>query len=147
MLLCAYHNSSSLFLRAQPLSLVNIPSDLTGLNVLVSAQAWSSVVSLSSKLCRNTVPVVNNKLSLVYQYRFEGLFRMKMYEDLLHEVTDILSEEESNLRNLTLSDSHAALVAAHNITFSLRLFIVEVKLMTGRSQEVDTFTFISYSQY
>lgn len=61
---------------------------------------------------------------------------MKMYEDLLHEVTDILSEEETNLRNLTLSDPSAALGAAHNITFSLRLFIVEVKLMTGRSQEV-----------
>ena len=74
---------------------------------------------------------------------------MKMYDDLLHEVNDILSEEETKLRNSLQLNANASVGAIHNITFSLRLFIVEVKLMTGRSQEVDTFTFTftSYSQY
>lgn len=115
--------------------------------MLVNAQAWNKVVTLSSKLCRNESPVVDNKINLCYQYRFEGLFRMKMYDDLLHETSGILSEEESKLRKLLHSqvstestmvstDCTAELRAAYNITFSMRIFIVEVKLMTGRSQEV-----------
>ena len=61
---------------------------------------------------------------------------MKMYDDLLHEVTAILSEEETKLRNLLQLNASASVGAMYNITFSLRLLIVEVKLMTGRSQEV-----------
>ena len=61
---------------------------------------------------------------------------MKMYDDLLHEVTAILSEEETKLRNLLQLNASASVGGMHNITFSLRLLIVEVKLMTGRSQEV-----------
>mmetsp|Transcript_32080 Transcript_32080/g.46239 ORF Transcript_32080/g.46239 Transcript_32080/m.46239 type:complete len:558 (-) Transcript_32080:59-1732(-) len=124
--------------RIQPIPLAAVPFDVAGLSILVSASAWSSVVSFTAKLCRNETPILeNNKLNIVFQYRFEGLFRMKLYDDLLHEVGEILTDEELKLQShiTTSVNKPSDLNNKHCLSFSLRLYIVEVKLMTGRSQE------------
>lgn len=109
---------------------------MVGLNALVTANVWSRVVPLTAKLCRNATAVRNDKLDLLFQYRFEALFRMKMYDDLLHEASNILTEEETRLQHNSSDDKIPIEWKQHNLSFSLRLLIVEVKLMTGRSQEV-----------
>ena len=112
---------------------------MAGLSILVSASAWNSVVTFTANLCRNEAPILENKkLSIVFQYRFEGLFRMKLYDDLLHEVGEILADEETKLQSqiTTTMKKPSNLKHMHCFSFSLRLYIVEVKLMTGRSPEV-----------
>jgi hypothetical protein len=72
-------------------------------------------------LFENENSVLNNK---VWQLRFEGLFRMKMYDELATEANNLLAIEEGKQIEVN-----------PNILVSMKLLISEVKVMTGRNQE------------
>jgi hypothetical protein len=73
-------------------------------------------------LFENEDSVLNRK---VWQLRFEGLFRMKMYDELATEANNLLLNEESK-EQIEINP---------NIVVSMKLLILEVKVMTGRNQE------------
>eukprot|EP01038_Epipyxis_sp_PR26KG_P016847 gene16847-23079_t len=108
--------------RKKPLNISEIGNDLNSLVILANNSAWKYVVQLSAKLLSND-QIEDIQYFQIIRFRFEGLFKLKMYDDLSQEVTDVLNKEESKI------DSNVSLIT------SLRLLITEVKVMTGRSQE------------
>lgn len=65
----------------------------------------------------------------IYSLRFEGLFRMKLYDELTTEINLLLTHQPS----FDQIDNIQILQLEHYL--SLRLLLSEVKVMTGHSQE------------
>lgn len=111
-----------MLIRRKPGLIKDVSPDHAGLVALAEVHAWQGVVNLSSKLLfDNDIKDCNDK---VWHLRFEGLFRMKMYDELSVEAGNLLSREESKSSG-----------ANHNMIASMKLLLYEVKVMTGRHQE------------
>jgi len=89
--------------------------------------------------------------------RFEGLFRMKLFDELSAEIQSILTSNETNTIDPSdlLSTTSASSISLlqppttattietsllsnyinYNLTISLRLLLINIKLITGRTQE------------
>lgn len=88
------------------------------------------MVRLSAKLLFEEETVPEQLLSRITALRFEGLYRMKQYDELATEATGILVEEE---KRMATEGEHAKF--NYNITVSMRLLLNDIKLVTGRSEE------------
>lgn len=120
-----------------PLLVQDIPSNLSGLYTLKEICAWQAAADLSGKLLFEEESTMEGDLSKISCIRFEALFRMKKYDDLIVEVGNILNAEEKRMeaeRSALGGDAHAA-QPNYNLTISMRLLLYEMKMMTGRSQE------------
>jgi hypothetical protein len=112
-----------------PLDPSTVPATLDGLQVLARSHAWRHVVELSSRVAdsRAVCPV-----SLGTKLRLEGLFRLKMFDDLSFEATNLLSAERNRI--LRDVDSEETTRSSNNIN-TMRLLISEVKTMTGNGED------------
>lgn len=89
---------------------------------------WRSVVDISSKLVKDSdyLDSESKILSPTLQLRFEGLFRMKFFDDLSSEISRVLSAESQSK------------VADNSMSFkvvSLYVLLCEIKSLTGRGAE------------
>jgi len=101
---------------------------MAGLKTFAQASAWRYVVDLSEELLSastTTSPVGQDGLSFVVRMRLEGLFRMKMFDELILEATKILQLERQSL------EKNGGL----DVTTALQLLLVEVLSLTGRGDE------------
>ena len=106
-----------------------VPADLNGLQTLARSSAWKHVVDLASKLNDSSNEAT---ISLPTKLRLEGLFRLKMFDDLAFETVNILSAERMKL--LRHNDGVEALRNSNNI-YAMQLLLSEVKAMTGNSDD------------
>lgn len=104
--------------------------DFAGLVLFAQSCSWQSVVKLSAKLLFEEESVPEQLLSKITALRFEGLYRMKQYDELTTEATGILTEEEKRIH---LEGGNANF--NYNIIVAMRLLLNDIKLMTGRSEE------------
>ena len=112
--------------RTVPLNPESVPCSLAGLKVFAQASAWKYVVEMSGKLLAQSESPTTFGLSFVLRTRFEGLFRMKMFDELTHEATKIL-EQEAAKSNKNM-----------DVVLALRLLIAEILSLTGRGEEALT---------
>jgi len=111
---------------------------LAGLKTFAQASAWKYVVELSDKLLSAPggamLPSGQDGLSYVMRIRLEGLFRMKMFDELNHEVSKILESEAERLVQAQGKETDKSL----DLTTALRLLLVEILSLTGRGDEALT---------
>jgi hypothetical protein len=98
--------------------------------LLAKASCWQGVVRVSSKVLAESTTLTNAQRRTAMGVRFEGLFRMKMYDDLSNEISQFLEEEENKQEDPTLTPSERQC-----LILSMRLLLNDVKLMTGRGEE------------
>lgn len=123
--------------RTAPLDLQNVPSNSAGVQVFARYNAWKHVISTSSKFITNEQPGFSGGvLSLVMKLRLEGLFRLKMFDELILEATKILISEEKRLTN-SYSAMSTAIDREYNcdLSISMKILLAEVKSITGRNEE------------
>jgi hypothetical protein len=106
-----------------------VPADLNGLQTLARSSAWKHVVGLASKINDSSKAITIN---LPTKLRLEGLFRLKMFDDLAFETTNLLSSERMKL--LRNTDGAEAIKSSNNI-YAMQLLLSEVKAMTGNSDD------------
>lgn len=112
-----------------PLDPSTVPATLDGLQVLARSHAWRHVVELSSRVADSRADC---PISLGTKLRLEGLFRLKMFDDLSFEATNLLSAEKTrNLRDFDFDE----LIRSNNDMNGMRLLISEVKAMTGNGED------------
>lgn len=117
---------SPLSYRSIPLKVNDVPGSLDGLIALRRNHSWQDAYKLSSMLMN--APNVRNLLTVqdkehITRIRFETLFRLKLYDELIVELTQELSILESDTGGLT--------DRAFNCLHSYRLLLQEVRLVTG----------------
>lgn len=112
-----------------PLDPSTVPATLDGLQVLARSHAWRHVVELSSRVADSRADC---PISLGTKLRLEGLFRLKMFDDLSFEATNLLSALRTRI--LRDVDSDEAVRSSNNIN-AMRLLISEVKTMTGNGED------------
>jgi hypothetical protein len=112
-----------------PLDPSTVPATLDGLQVLARSHAWRHVVELSSRVADSRADC---PLSLGTKLRLEGLFRLKMFDDLSFEATNLLSAERTRI--LRDVDTDETVRSSNNIN-AMRLLISEVKTMTGNGED------------
>lgn len=97
--------------------------------------SWQSIVKLSKVLLFDDESTSEQLLKSITNMRFEALFRMKLYDELIAEVQSILNNQEhlDSLLTVTTNDSNNNI--DYHTTISMRLLLNNIKLMTGRSQE------------
>lgn len=116
--------------RKQALVVEDVPPTFDGLVTLAESSSWQGVVKLSAKLLYEQENLPGHLFSRVTGLRFEGLYRMKQYDELATEATSILTEEE-----LKMAAEGERYEFNYNTTVSMRLLLNDVKIMTGRSEE------------
>jgi hypothetical protein len=98
------------------------PKSLSDLTELEKAGAWSRIVDICSA-DHAGYRASNGTLSVHSRLLLEGMFRLKMFDELGQEATKILQEEEKTS------------TPTSEISLSMRLLICETKIMTGRCDE------------
>lgn len=97
--------------------------------LLAKSSAWKRIVDMSEKLIVSEGP-----FSVTFQLRAVALFRLKMFDELAHEVgvalqaEEILVEGDDSSKNITLNRGLERVIALH-------LLLIEIKAMTGRGDE------------
>jgi hypothetical protein len=121
---------------SQPLDLHHISEDFDGMKMLAKSGCWKEAVKLSGRLLsapesKTNVSAANKSLlSPLHQLRFEGLFKLKLYDDLAQEVSSILSFHNCEQAiNVTVSDP------VYDVVLSMKMLLIEIKMMTGHSQD------------
>lgn len=127
-MLCIYKYSIS------PVQSVEGPIDLPLLIHLSKSCSWNEIVRHTTNLLADRSSISQfskNEMNMFTKLRYEALFRMKMYDDLMTEVTLQLQnlEAENNHLNQESADDHFDLISGY------KLLIFEVNLMTGHGQE------------
>jgi hypothetical protein len=100
--------------------------------MIAEAGDWRSVVDVSGKLVTDADfdATGSDSFSVSLQLRFEGLFRMKLFDDLSLEISKVLNAE---LRCLE-SSSETQSPGIYKIV-SLTVLQCEIKSLTGRGAE------------
>jgi hypothetical protein len=71
----------------------------SGIQLFARAHTWNHVVQSSAKLITADQPGYHaGSMSLVMMLRLEGLFRMKMFDELLVEANKIIITEDTRLQ-------------------------------------------------
>ena len=106
--------------RAPPLDLNHVTADVAGLTLLAQHSAWKHVVEVSARML--TTPTADP--AFVMRLRLEGLFRVKMFDELTVLATDILAAEEAK-----------GPAADRGSVYGMRLLLAEIKTMTGQGEQ------------
>ena len=77
----------------------------------------------------------NDSLSTTLQLRFEGLFRMKLFDDLSFEISKVLGSEVSYMEDSAANISEKKQAPAVYKIVSLTVLLCEIKSLTGRGTE------------
>ena len=110
-----------------PANTSNSAQGIQGLQELAAGGAWTKVVEICTSSPEFQVhKSTSGDLTLQWQLRLEGMFRLKMFDEIGQDTINILNEEEISLGS---SDSHS------NISLAMRLLSCEIKIMTGRCDE------------
>ncbi len=120
------------FFSVQPINLSTIPHTLEGVIKLAKEHGWQYVVEFTSKILLESPQLTDQERSHLSALRYEGLFRLKMYDEMSIEITQSFLDA-----NLTLSDSFPVVESMHQLDLfvSLQLLTLEVKLMSGHGQD------------
>lgn len=126
--------------RTVPLDPQTVPPTLAGLKTFAQASAWKYVVELSEKLLASSSSasgfggaVGPDGLSYVLRIRLEGLFRMKMFDELSHEVSRILAEDAEKKKSKAYCENRS-----DDLSVAMHLLMAEVLSLTGRGDEALT---------
>ena len=84
------------------------------------------------------LPLGQDGLSYVMRIRLEGLFRMKMFDELNREVSKILESEAERLVQAKAQAQGKETGKSLDLTTALRLLLVEILSLTGRGEEALT---------
>jgi hypothetical protein len=90
------------------------------------SSAWKQVVDLSSKVNDTKT---SSAISVTTRLRLEGLYRLKMFDDLSSEAGNVLVAERA--RFVVMQKDSEAYIQCSNTMYALRLLLAEVKAMTG----------------
>lgn len=77
----------------------------------------------------------NDSLSASLQLRFEGLFRMKLFDDLSFEISKVLGSEVKYMEATVADISEKKQAPAVYKIVSLSVLLCEIKSLTGRGAE------------
>jgi hypothetical protein len=113
--------------RISPLDISSVPARLEGLHELAKCGHWRALVDFSSKLLTEEMFERNETetLDIVLQLRFQGLFKMKMFDDLTAEIAKVMMSELKSRADSPLSPKLLSLIS----------LMCEVKSVTGRGDE------------
>ena len=110
---------------------------------MAKSNAWKNVLDLSTEMLKDydlsKVPL-NSDLRTLLFYRLEGLFRMKMFDELATDVGKFISIFEDAKRSLEGPAIDKNLVTidkriCSHVIISLKVLFAEVKFSTGRGEE------------
>lgn len=121
--------------RTIPLDPSTVPATPSGLQTFARASAWQYVVTLSAQLMQEQGPYSDRHqghIPTVLKLRLEGLFRMKMFDELTAEAGQILDVEMKRQR------LESAPERSFDLTNAMHLLQAEVLSMTGRGDEAST---------
>lgn len=128
--------------RKFPLDPGSVPATVAGLEILAKSSAWRHVIELSNKITDINNSSTNNDESIISiktRLRLEGLFRLKMFDELSYEVGSILTaerarlkEKKERLQNQTSVKENE--VPNNNTVYAMELLLVEVAVMTGNGE-------------
>ena len=106
-----------------------MPANLNGLQILARSSAWRHVIELSDRVIEANEATT---ISVATRLRLEGLFRLKMFDDLSHEAGQILAAERlKRLQHQPAED----LIQNMNKIYAMQLLLAEVKAMTGNGED------------
>lgn len=114
----------------RPLEVDNVARNFSGLLIFAKNGAWKNVVELSEELLKMEefkAPPSTVNFNIVIRLRLTGLFRLKLFDELSHEVGRALLIEEEYIQK----KSQSQVVAIHEKAIALRLLSIEIKIMTG----------------
>lgn len=115
--------------RKAPLDLSSVPADINGLQILARSHAWRHLIELSSKVISGST---GSTAIAATRLRIEGLFRLKMFDELTFEAGNTLSAEKTKLlRNLTPEE----MIQNKNKVYAMQLLLAEIKAMTGNGED------------
>eukprot|EP01041_Mallomonas_annulata_P001936 gene1936-3756_t len=107
--------------NASPMNTDVVPQNIYGLSILAKSCMWKDVVELSSKLLRedptSTSTTEYNGISVFLKLRWEGLFHMKMFDELSSELSRIQTLEtrsQNNIKTSSTSTSTSITTATSN---------------------------------
>lgn len=124
--------------RTTPLDVNTVQLSIDGMQTFARHHAWSLVVNTSSKLLSRdqNIAYSGGTLTLVMKLRFEGLFRLKMFDELILEVNKIIIYEDLRLsQHIASSDFTVNTVIDCDLSIAMKLLLAEVKALMGRYDE------------
>ena len=118
-----------MYFRKFPLDPSAVPVNLNGLQILARSFAWKHVIELSNRVSDSNA---ESEISLATKLRLEGLFRLKMFDDLSSETSMLLS----SLKNrLMLETDIVESLQTRNSVYAMQLLLSETKAMTGNGED------------
>ena len=155
--------------RLVPLASGAIPNNVTGMQMCAKVRAWKNVISISSHVLQGVsgleLVLKNNNsserkyvLSLALQLRLEGLFRLKLFDELVEEISSTLTSLNGGAAVSAAAAAAAAATSSaadsiqlgifknasycatlvqtdFNTQMTLNMLLLEVRLLTGRAEE------------
>mmetsp|Transcript_3725 Transcript_3725/g.5771 ORF Transcript_3725/g.5771 Transcript_3725/m.5771 type:complete len:533 (-) Transcript_3725:97-1695(-) len=140
------HNSRDsevdIFLRKasiSPLDIRSIVCSVAGLRLLARSNAWKHVVELSGQLIQSQDEVAERSLrNIAFRLRMIGLFRLKMFDELVQEAGAALTAEEARM-SFKMGEGGLGIPGQgpynSDSVIALHLLLVEAKAMSGRGEE------------
>lgn len=112
-----------------------VPETVDGLKQVAKGGDWRSVVDMSGKLVADADfdATGTDSLTASLQLRFEGLFRMKLFDDLSLEISKVLGAELKYMESKT-DHNEPPKQGVYKIV-SLTVLLSEIKSLTGRGGE------------
>ena len=102
-----------------------------GLQQLARSNAWKKIADISIHVVGHDDP-----FSAAFTFRATALYRLKLFDELAHEVTRALQHQESLLEQCTINDDNILpFSSTTEKVVALHLLLIEVKSMTGRGEE------------
>lgn len=111
-----------------------VPDTVEGLQQVAAVGDWRSVVDISGKIVSDASfeTFGNDVMDITLQLRFEGLFRMKLFDDLSLEISKVLSSEMKSVKDAEVAERCSS--GIYKIV-SLNVLLCEIKSLTGRGAE------------
>jgi len=120
--------------RTTPMDVSSITFTVSGIQLFARSHAWRQVVESSNSLInKDQLGLTGGVLTLVMKLRLEGLFRLKMFDELIVEASKILQTEENRLSEIV--DTHPSDPIDCDLLIAMKLLLCEIKALTGQSEE------------
>eukprot|EP00596_Hydrurales_sp_CCMP1899_P005610 CAMPEP_0119036770 /NCGR_PEP_ID=MMETSP1177-20130426/4707_1 /TAXON_ID=2985 /ORGANISM="Ochromonas sp, Strain CCMP1899" /LENGTH=415 /DNA_ID=CAMNT_0006997107 /DNA_START=66 /DNA_END=1310 /DNA_ORIENTATION=- len=116
-----------------PLDINAVPKNAL-VQTFALSSAWRQVADLSSKV-DDTKTQTSSAISVTTRLRLEGLYRLKMFDDLSIEAGNVLATERARFALMGMQTHSEAYVQCSNTMYALRLLLAEVKAMTGNGED------------
>lgn len=126
--------------RVIPLDANRLGNNVLSIQQCAENGAWKHVVGISSRMMsmpdqQGQFNTTNGSLTLVIKLRLEGLFRMKMFDDIILETNKIILAEEARLEPLYLSNFNQDTVLDCDLSIAMKVLLYDVTAMTGHYDE------------